>query len=226
MKFANTKMIVCDLDGTLVDSMGDFGVVAQGVLGEFFGMAPVEALAAYQRTSGLPFRFQVESLFPKDGRNEMAAASFEARKKAGYAAKPFFPDVLQMVPELVKRGYLFCVSSNNDQTNVIEKMATLSAYFSEILGFRPGFLKGKSHFDYVIQKYGYSPTDMLFIGDSLHDAKMAYENGVPFVARQGTFSREAFLALHLPLVTTVTDFNRLSDCLEGNSIEARHFGSR
>ncbi len=226
MKSTDIKMIICDLDGTLVDSMGNFGVVAQGVLGEFFGMEAAEALAAYQRTSGLPFRFQVESLFPKDTRNEAAAVTFEERKKAGYAAKPFFPDVLQMVPKLVALGYKFCVSSNNDQTNVTEKMAPLSIYFSEILGFRPGFLKGKSHFDHVIETYGYAPNEMLFIGDSLHDAKMAYENGVSFVARQGTFSREAFLALNLPLVTTVTDFNRLFDLLEGNSIEARRLGSR
>lgn len=219
-------MIICDLDGTLVDSMGDFGVVAQGVLGEFYGMAPAAALEAYQQTSGLPFRFQVESLFPKDARNDQAAAAFEERKKAGYAAKPFFADVEQIVPVLVKCGYQFCVSSNNDQVNVTNKMAPMQRYFSDILGFREGFLKGKAHFDCVLKKYGYKSNEVLFIGDSLHDAKMAYENGIPFVARQGTFSREAFLALNLPILTTVTDFNRLYDLLEGLPIEASRLSSR
>jgi phosphoglycolate phosphatase-like HAD superfamily hydrolase len=81
-----------------------------------------------------------------------------------------------------------------------------------VLGYRPGFSKGKDHFEAVLRYFGVSPKEVLFVGDSLHDAQKAQGFGFDFIGRAGTFSRERFQQ-EFPEVTVVDDFHCLSEVL-------------
>lgn len=206
-------MIVCDLDGTLVDSMGCFAGIAEDTLYRHFALDRKEALRLYRETSGLPFEFQLKKIFrSSDPRIAAAVEDYESAKKRVYDDKGFFDDVVTALPSLVQNGYRFCVSSNNHVSNVRGKMKLMAKYFAAVLGYRDGFLKGRDHFEWLEKKLGVSRDEMIFVGDSLHDARMAWENGISFVARLGTFTSKDFDDLGFPLQKIET-FCQLSDIL-------------
>lgn len=206
--------IVFDLDGTLVDSMTGFADIAAAVMAQYFGMRPHQAAVAYRQTSGLPFPFQLKSLFGEDARIVPAVKEFDRRKAAGYDARPFFKDAIECLPRLSGRGLKLFVSSNNDEANVRRKIDAHARHFSDVLGYRDGFLKGAAHFDFIRLRHGIGYGRLLFVGDSLHDARTAAACGVGFVARVGTFSARHFSATGIPF-GVVRDFSELDDLIGG-----------
>lgn len=199
------RAVVLDLDGTLVDSMGRFQEIAKEVIHRHFGIGRDRAAALYKQTSGLPFFFQLKTLFGDDPRVEEAASEYESLKLKDYDDRPFHTDVVKTLPFLKQAGLKLCISSNNQIKNVRRKIASQSRYFDRVLGYRDGFLKGRAHFDFIKNEYHLKPSELLFVGDSLHDARVAFENDVPFVARLGTFSADEFNKLEIPLVM-IRDF--------------------
>lgn len=204
-------MIAFDLDGTLVDSMTGFADIAENVIHKHFQVSLGAARVYYKTTSGLPFRFQLQKLFPGHAAIGKAEEEFETVKALEYPRRPFFKDVTSALKKLKNAGFLLSVSSNNGEDNVRQKMSGHADYFSDILGFRPGFFKGTDHFRHLAQKHALHPGEMLFVGDSLHDAKMAADNGISFVARLGTFTDQDFRALSstMNLITNLDELCRL-----------------
>src|SRR5262245_24445985 len=74
--------ILCDLDGTLIDTMPILADWASEVLAETYGMPRPLARELYLATCGLPFCQQLEAICPGDPRNAAASDRFEARKPA------------------------------------------------------------------------------------------------------------------------------------------------
>lgn len=188
-------VVVFDLDGTLVDSMGEFGVIASQVMHQLYGCAADWALEQYRLTSGIPYPFQLEKIFPSHSLNAQAASLFDQRKSEYYLKAPFFNDVKGNLENLKKNGARLAVSSNNDHPTIEQKMkdSSLTGLFDLVLGFKPGFLKGRAHLDFIRKKLG-DNCRLVFVGDSIHDGLMARENKVDFIARLGTFSAGDFEA--------------------------------
>jgi phosphoglycolate phosphatase-like HAD superfamily hydrolase len=206
-------MIVCDLDGTLVDSMGCFAGIAEDTMHRHFALNRKEALRLYRETSGLPFEFQLKKIFGDfDVRIAAAVDDYESTKKGVYDDKDFFDDVVSVLPSLVQKGYRFCVSSNNHVDNVRGKVKPMAKHFAAILGYQDGFFKGRDHFEWLEKKLQIKRENMVFVGDSLHDANMAWENGISFVARLGTFASKDFDDLGFPL-QKIENFFQLGDVL-------------
>lgn len=189
---SQVKAVVFDLDGTLVDSMEGFGEIASGVIHKYFGIAHDEALVMYRQTSGLPFLNQLLKLFGNDTRVPQASNEYEAAKLKGYHAAGFFHDVSRALPLLKQAGFKLCVSSNNSEENVTKKMGPHGALFDLILGHHQNFFKGADHFKVICDELKLKPSQLAFVGDSLNDARVANECGLPFIARLGTFHATDF----------------------------------
>lgn len=193
MRLTNTKLVIFDFDGTLVDSMTGFGEIAAEVIRHYFDSDPHWARTQYRLTSGLPFPLQMEKIFPGDSRNRKAVDEFNRQKKLCYQGRPFYDDVDPTLHILRKRGFKLAISSNNDPLLVRGRLGTeRELFFDWVLGFTPGFLKGKDHFERLKNQSQIDFSQMVFVGDSLHDARMAHQNGVAFIGKAGTFARSDF----------------------------------
>ncbi len=216
-ELCGVRVIVFDLDGTLIDTMRYFGNIASKVINKYYGIPIPKAREMYFETSGVPFFQQLEMMFPGDMRNKKAAEEYEEKKLEFFFNEPFPGELGNILRELRKRfpQLVFVVSSNNFDNLVndyMEKYGT-KEIFDEILGFKEGFAKGKDHFDYIIRKYSVSKDEIVFIGDSWWDAKMALDNEVKFMAVTNTFPKEDWLK-KFPEIPVIEDFQELIDILE------------
>lgn len=204
------KALLCDLDGTLIDSMPTLADLATDVMESRFGTPRVLARELYLATCGLPFIKQLEEIFPGDPRNEAASDEFEGRKPALCNSIRMPADTRRALEKMKKMGVRIAVSSNNGTANV-EAFASQAGFdFDLVLGYGNGLAKGKPHLDATSRAFLAGRQEMLFVGDSLHDGEIAEREGIPFVGVATTFSPERF-ALRFPHVPVVRRFSALLD---------------
>lgn len=206
------KVLLCDLDGTLIDTMPTLADLATDVMGEVYGTPRVLARELYVATCGLPFIRQLESIFPGDGRNERASDLFEGRKPEHCNRIRMSPEVEKALTDLKARGIAIVVSSNNGTENVETFARNAGFRFDLVLGFGGGMAKGGPHLKRAEAQFGVGRSEMLFIGDSLHDGEVAEREGVQFVGLAGTFSFERF-ALRFPHLPIIRRFGELPHLL-------------
>lgn len=190
--FKDKSVIIFDFDGTLVNSMSDFADIAANVMQRNYGCAKEWARLQYRLTSGIPFSFQLEEIYPGDCRNPLVSREFETLKAQNYLNSPFYDDMEPTLLSLKKRGYFLSISSNNHHSLVYKRLGDKAKNFDCIVGFEPQFMKGKDHFDFICRKRGVSFKEMVFVGDSLKDGHLAFENGIHFIAKTGVFTAEDF----------------------------------
>ena len=206
---AMPRVLLCDLDGTLVDTMPILADLATDVLESVYGMPRSLGREMYLATSGLPFWRQLEVICPGDARNGGAADRFERAKPERCRAARMAPDTRRVLADLQGRGVEIVVSSNNGVENV-ESFARASEFpFDLVLGHDgKGFGKGRPHVERAARVFAATRDEMLFVGDSLHDGEIALVEGMPFVGVAGTFAKESF-ALRFPGLPVVHRFSEL-----------------
>jgi phosphoglycolate phosphatase-like HAD superfamily hydrolase len=204
------RVILCDLDGTLIDSMPTLAELATEVMESIYGTPRMLARELYLATCGLPFIKQLEEIYPGDPRNPKASDLFEGRKPARCDLIRMPAETKRALERLQAMGVLLAVSSNNGTQNV-ETFARNAAFpFDLVLGFGDGLAKGRPHIDATTRRFGVGRQEMLFIGDSLHDGEIAEREGLPFVGLATTFSPERF-ALRFPGVPVIRRFAALPE---------------
>ncbi|MBI2083550.1 MAG: HAD family hydrolase [Deltaproteobacteria bacterium] len=210
----NHKKTVCvfDFDGTLVDSMDSFIVLAAEVMRDIYQLPVSQGSEAYVKTSGIPFREQLEIIFPGDCRNPLACQRFESIKKASYLEKEFCEDVGETIGYLQSKKIKVVVSSSNYQELVEEFLKKKKVRLDLVLGWRPNFSKGRDHFRHVQKVLSVTPQSILFVGDSLKDAERAEECSIDFIAKTGIFSEKEFRD-HFPKVRVIRSLSELKSYL-------------
>ena len=209
------RVILCDLDGTLIDSMPTLADLATDVMGEIFGTPSTLARELYIATCGLPFIRQLEAVFPGDPRNRIASDLFEGRKPARCNQIRMAPDVTRALTDLKARGVAIVVSSNNGTENVEAFARNAGFSFDLLLGFGAGLAKGRPHVERAEFVFGVDRSEMLFVGDSLHDGEIAERERLNFVGVAGTFSFDRF-TMRFPNVPVVRRFSEITRLFEGS----------
>jgi phosphoglycolate phosphatase-like HAD superfamily hydrolase len=204
------KVLLCDLDGTLVDSMPALAELATEVIEAHYSTPRVLAHELCLTTRGVPFAEQLEQLFPDDPRNGEAAAGFEAARAARCDAIRMAPETRQALERLRARGVRLVVSSSSTSADV-ERFAKATEFpFDLLLGVGPDGAKGPAHLDAASRAFEVGRQEMLFVGDSLRDGEIAEREGVPFVGLATTFSPERF-ALRFPEAPVIRRFAALPE---------------
>lgn len=186
------KLVMFDLDGTLIDTMGHFANLAAALMHEHYGLELTLARKRYLETSGIPLRQQLEVIFPGDARNDPTSAIYEDRKTSICLEAEMAADTVAGLEALQKGGVRVVLSSNSAQHFVDELVARCPVRFDLALGFGDGLAKGEPHVAEVQRRLGVSAEDILFVGDSLKDGELAERCGQRFVGITGTFSATDF----------------------------------
>lgn len=192
------RVLVFDLDGTLVPTMDDYADHAAGLMVDAFGTPFADARKSYFATSGLPFERQLRQLYPGQD-TDPVADRFEGWKDSYLSGIAISPAIAALLADWRAEGFLIAISSNNLECYV-ERLAR-DWPVDCALGYRapdavdPGFAKGEPHFRALEERFGIPRSAFLFTGDSPNDAHIAHAAGVRFRAlltdafTQGDFER-------------------------------------
>jgi phosphoglycolate phosphatase-like HAD superfamily hydrolase len=185
--------IIFDFDGTLADSMPFLANIGIQIMMKYYDVNRNEAAERYKSTTGLPYEHQINLNFPGYEQNERAIEEFEKLKIERIFQQQLFPDVVQTLTKLNEMGISVFVSSSTYQPIIVDYFAKreLSTCFREVVGYRPGFEKGKHHFEHIKAEHGIRLSDTLFVGDSLKDYERS-KGYCKFVGLEGMFKEEDF----------------------------------
>ena len=191
------RLILWDLDGTLIDTLEDLGAAVDHAL-KLRGL-PVHTPAEYRRMVGHGVRNLVRQALeaalrkaggtaqPDDAAVDAALADFKDFYTAhiDVFTRPY-PGMPALLTELQGRGVRMAVASNKFQegTEHLIREFFPDIAFVSILGNRPGFpLKPAPEIvEEVLAKAGVARADALLVGDSPTDMKTAANGGIGSIA--------------------------------------------
>jgi phosphoglycolate phosphatase-like HAD superfamily hydrolase len=182
---APIRVLVFDLDGTLVPTMEDYADKAAALMHAAFGTPLDEARQSYWATSGLPFERQLRQLYP-GLKTDPVAEAFEAWKDEYLNGIALSADVAGLLSRWQAAGFHVAISSNNLE-RYVQRLAR-DWPVDCALGYRAagaedsGFGKGEPHFAALESRFGLARSHFLFTGDSPNDARIAAASGVSFRA--------------------------------------------
>lgn len=182
------KLILFDLDGTLIDSLEDLAEAVNHALG-LRGL-PLHSVAEYRRMVGHGVRNLVKQALP-EGADDALVDSALTDFKAYYQAhidvhtRPY-PGIPELLTDLQAHGIQLAVASNKFQegTEYLIQRFFPGIRFVAILGNRPGApLKPDPEIvQEVLRKADVQPADALLVGDSPTDMKTAANGGIESIA--------------------------------------------
>ena len=210
------KLILWDLDGTLIDTLEDLGAAVSHALG-IRGL-PSHTLAEYRRMVGHGIRNLVTQALPSGLQQEGSFVdAVLADFKTYYSShidvhtRPY-PGMLGLLAELQAQGVKMAVASNKFQegTEHLIREFFPGTDFVAILGNRPGFpLKPSPEIvSEVLSKAGIPPEDAILIGDSPTDMRTAANGGIDALAVGWGYRTAEDLAGNL-IVYTVEELRRV-----------------
>jgi phosphoglycolate phosphatase-like HAD superfamily hydrolase len=207
------KLVMFDLDGTLIDTMGHFADLASELIARDYGMPRDQARRRYLETSGIPLRQQLEVIFPEHQQNDATGNEYESRKGVFCTEATMDESTVAALQSLRDRGYSLVVSSNSAQHFVDDFAQRAPVNFDLALGFGSGLAKGESHVEQVERHLEVRAADTLFVGDSIKDGELAHGCGQRFAGVVGTFERQTFLE-NYGAMTVVDCIADLAEILE------------
>jgi len=205
------EAVLFDLDGTLINTMEGFADLAAKLIERDYNVPFKNGRRNYITTSGIPFKHQLEVMFPGDARNFEVQKEFEIRKQEVFFNTALDDDTIRALNGLKELGIKVIVSSNNYHEFVLKYFKKYNKFsFDMILGYKDGFAKGKDHILHVINELKITKNKMIFVGDSLHDGEVAEELGIPFIGRIAIRTEEEFL-LRFPDIFCVNRITQIPE---------------
>ena len=182
------KLIVFDLDGTLLNSLEDLADSANWVL-EQHGF-PTHPVDAYRYFVGDGVRKLIERILPQeertDARIEQCRQEFVAYYKVHMEDKTsVYEGITELLAELKNRGLKIAVATNKVHVAVAPLMAKYfpNIRFDAMIGQREGVpVKPTPQimFD-ILKETGCEPSEALHVGDTATDMQLAHNAGVESV---------------------------------------------
>ncbi len=178
-------VVVFDLDGTILDSIGLISQLAGDVMFQAFGTPPEEGRIHYLATTGMPFEAQLAQLYPDVAAPERAAVArlFHQRKvQEAYSRAAPFPEVPKLLKQLDRDGWTQVISTGaeREMADLILEREGLRFWFEEVLGSAQG--TKREHLREYQRRF--PGARMFLVGDSRFDMEAASSSpGVVAVAR-------------------------------------------
>jgi phosphoglycolate phosphatase len=184
----HVRAAIIDLDGTLIDTQGDFVAVLNSVLAEL--SLPCITPAFVQRTVGKGSEHLIHSVLQEVGAPPALFASAWPLYQARYLAlngahSSVYPGVLEGLTQLAQRGWAMACVTNKPSAFVMPllRLKGLDSFFSVVFG-GDAFERKKPDPMPLLQAclaLNTPPARTLMVGDSSNDAQAARAAGCPVV---------------------------------------------
>ena len=184
------KLVIFDLDGTLLNTIDDLGTAANHTLAEL-GL-PQHTLDEYRLMVGNGMRKLIMRALPLDKASDDAFIDSTLKQFLEYYAthidvytKPY-PGIPELINTLSNNGYLLAVASNKIQAGaerLIERFFP-GIPFVAVMGNSPLYpLKPDAAVvEYIMDKAGTDRAHTVMVGDSGTDIQTARNAGIPIIA--------------------------------------------
>jgi len=184
------KLMIFDLDGTLLNTIDDLGTAANHTLAEL-GL-PQHTLDEYRLMVGNGMRKLIMRALPLDKASDDAFIDSTLKQFLEYYAahidvytKPY-PGIPELINTLSTDGYLLAVASNKIQAGaerLIERFFP-GIPFVAVMGNSPLYpLKPDAAVvEYIMDKAGTDRNSTVMVGDSGTDIQTARNAGIPIIA--------------------------------------------
>ena len=197
------KLIIFDLDGTLLDTLQDLGDSCNAIL-QRFGY-PIHQLPAYKKFVGNGVQKLIERALPEYARTTEIIATLLTAFKSYYEeqtvshTRPYI-GIVSLLEMLKSSGYLISVASNKYHEAVIPLMEKYfpTIAFDLVLGHRTGH-PAKPDPDIVLdtlRTLGIAKENCYYVGDSSVDMDTANNAGVTAIGVTWGFRDETELRQH------------------------------
>lgn len=184
------KLVIFDLDGTLLNTIDDLGTAANHTLAEL-GL-PQHTLDEYRLMVGNGMRKLIMRALPQDKASDDAFIDSTLKQFLEYYAahidvytKPY-PGIPELINTLSTDGYKLAVASNKIQAGAEKLIAEFfpGIPFEAVMGNSPLYpLKPDAAVvEYIMDKAGTDRAHTVMVGDSGTDIQTARNAGIPIIA--------------------------------------------
>lgn len=179
------KLVVFDLDGTLINSLEDLADSANWMLLQHG--YPTHPVDAYRYFVGDGMRKLIERILPPEERNDVRIEQCKAEFVAYYTIHMedktvVYPGMIELLKELKDRGLKIAVATNKVHIAVAPLMAKYfpGIRFDSMIGQREGIpVKPHPQIMYdILKETGCQPSETLHVGDTATDMQLAHSAGV------------------------------------------------
>lgn len=181
----NKKLIIFDLDGTILDTSEGIKSAVKYAISEFGLDLPSDAIL--DSFIGPPIQWSLQALYGlSDERATLISQAFRERYKTVdlFKAKPY-DNLIDVLKYFNKRGIKIAVATykREDYTKLLLDYFGLNNYFDIICGSDfEGKLRKKDIIFNVIKEAKVSLQDTIMVGDTILDAEGAAIIGIDFIA--------------------------------------------
>jgi len=197
------KLVLFDLDGTLVDSAPDIAAALNAALAELG--QPVQPLPVVKSYVGDGAAKLVERAAApaRQVDQELLLERFKARYAAHVCVDTrIYPDILETLEGFASRGTPLAVVTNKpgDLARALVRALALDRYFADVVGDGDGFPRKPSPGIalHVCARQGVAPGDALLVGDGLPDVRLARAAGCRVAAVTWGYTPRETLAAEKP----------------------------
>lgn len=179
------KLVVFDLDGTLINSLEDLADSANWMLLQHG--YPTHPVDAYRYFVGDGMRKLIERILPPEERNDVRIEQCKAEFVAYYTIHMedktvVYPGMIELLKELKDRGLKIAVATNKVHIAVAPLMAKYfpGIRFDSMIGQREGIpVKPHPQIMYdILKETDCQPSETLHVGDTATDMQLAHNAGV------------------------------------------------
>lgn len=214
--------IIWDWNGTLLDDVSMAVRVTNEVFSRY-GYATMD-----EETYRVRFRFPVIEYYRdcgvKDGDFPEVANAWSDAYLDAFPGTPLQQDAAETVRRFHRAGLRQIVLSASKLENLRNQVGSypaLSGMFEELCGIGDIYAGGKTHLAHeLIERTGLAPEELVFLGDSVHDAEVAAAVGARCILiARGHQTCEALEKAGVPVMASLREaadylLNRRAFCLE------------
>ncbi|HVR03248.1 MAG TPA: HAD-IA family hydrolase [Polyangia bacterium] len=197
------KLVLFDLDGTLVDSAPDIAAALNAALAELGQpVQPLPVVKSYVGDGAAKLVERAAAPSPQVDQEVLLD-----RFKAQYAAHvcvhtSVYPGILEMLEGFASRGTRLAVVTNKpgDLARALVRALAIDRYFADVLGDGDGFPRKPSPQIAlaVCARQGVAPPDAVLVGDGLPDVRLARAAGCRVAAVTWGYTSLEILAAEAP----------------------------